>query len=554
MRVVIIGGGSAGISTATRLRRLNENAEIIILEKTGEFAVSNCGLTYYLSGEVKSAEALIGTSVETIRQLYNIDVRLNHEVTAINRTQKTVSIEGYDDEPYDKLVIAIGAYQLRPDIDGVLADNIFTIKNLETIEKIKEYISGVGAKNIVIVGGGLIGIEAAEAFIKLGLYPVIVEAAEHIIPPLDYEMAVIIQNYLREKGIPLYIQDKVMAFGDKEAVLASGTKLPYDMAIIATGVRPDLKLSVLSELELGSNGGLKVDEYMRTSDENIYAAGDDVEVTNFITDKKERVSHAGLAVKEARIIADHLAGLDTKFGKVVNTAIVKSFDLAIGAVGANEETLRRNNIPYKKLHFYAKSHSGYYPGAEQMLFKLLFNAKGKILGAQGIGKDGIDKRLDVILSYMQKGGTVYDLAKAELCYAPPFATGRDAVNDLGGAAENILEGREVPIFYDEVDWDNQNCDAMIIDVRPQAKFAEAHIPNAVNIPMEAIRSNLDAIPHDKKVILYCNHGRRSYLTSCILRNRGFDNIFNLSGGMDLYNEIQENKQIRNESYERIVNM
>lgn len=554
MRVVIIGGGAAGISTATRFRRLDENAEILILEKTSEFAVSNCGLTYYLSGLVKSAENLTGTSVETMRQLYNIEVRLNHEVIAINRQEKTVSIEGHEDEPYDKLVIAIGAYQLRPDIDGVLADNIFTIKNLETIEKIKEYINGVGAKNIVIVGGGLIGVEAAEAFINLGLFPVIIEAADHLLPPLDKDMAVIVQNYLREKGIPLYLNDKVMAFGEKDAVLASGTKLAYDMAIISTGVKPDLKLSVLSELELGENGGLIVDEYMRTSDENIYAAGDDVEVTNLITDKKERVSHAGLAVKEARIIADHLAGLDTKFGKVVNTAIVKSFDLTIGAIGANEDTLRRSGISYKKLHFYAKSHSSYYPGAEQMLFKLLFNEEGRILGAQGIGKDGIDKRLDVILSYLQKNGTIYDLAKAELCYAPPFATGRDAINDVGGAAENILQGREMPIFFDEVDWENRNNDTMIIDVRPQPKFAESHIPNAINIPMEAIRSNLDAIPHDKKVILYCNHGRRSYLTSCILRNRGFDNIYNLSGGMDLYNEILENEQIRNRSYERIVNM
>ncbi len=543
MRIVIIGGGSAGTSTATRLRRLDENAEILILEKTSEFAVSNCGLTYYLSGEVKSAEQLMGSSVEAMRRIYSIDVRLNHEVTAINRKEKTVSIEGRDEETYDKLVIATGAYQLRPDIDGSLADNIFTIKNIESIEKIKEYISGVGVQNVVISGGGLIGVEAAEALIKLGLKPVIVEASDHILPPLDEEMSAIVQNYLREKGVLLYLNNKIASFDEKEVVLNSGEKLPYDMGIIATGVRPELKLSILSELEIGSDGGLIVDDYMRTSDKDIYAAGDNVEVINLITGKKGRVSHAGLAVKEARVIADHLAGLDTKFGKVAETAILKCFDLTVGTVGANEKTLKRYNIPYKKLHFYAKSHSSYYSGSEMMLFKLLFDGKGKILGAQAIGKNGVDKRLDVILSYLLKDGSIYDLARAELCFAPPFATGRDAVNELGSAAENILQGREVPAFYEETDWGSDNI--MLIDVRPQEQFNAGHIPDAINIPMEAIRSNLEAIPHDRKVILYCNRGRKSYLASCILRNRGFDNIYNLSGGMDLYNEITENRQIRN---------
>ena len=248
-------------------------------------------------------------------------MRLNHEVTAINRKEKTVSIEGRDEETYDKLVIATGAYQLRPDIDGSLADNIFTIKNIESIEKIKEYISGVGVQNVVISGGGLIGVEAAEALIKLGLKPVIVEASDHILPPLDEEMSAIVQNYLREKGVLLYLNNKIASFDEKEVVLNSGEKLPYDMGIIATGVRPELKLSILSELEIGSDGGLIVDDYMRTSDKDIYAAGDNVEVINLITGKKGRVSHAGLAVKEARVIADHLAGLDTKFGKVAETAI-----------------------------------------------------------------------------------------------------------------------------------------------------------------------------------------------------------------------------------------
>lgn len=553
MRVIIIGGGSAGISTATRLRRLDENDEIIILEKTNEFAVSNCGLTYYLSGVVKNRDELIGTSVEAMRQMYNIDIRLNNEVTAINREEKTVSIEGREDEAYDKLVIAIGAYQLRPDIDGVLAENIFTIKNLESIDRIKDFITGMGAENILIIGGGLIGIEAAEAFIELGLKPLIVEASNHLMPGMDDDMATILQNRLREKGVGLHLNKKVIAFGEKDAVLSSGLKVPYDMAIIATGVKPDLKLTVLAELEIGISGGLKVNEYMQTSDENIYAAGDDVEVINFITKKPERISHAGLAVKQARIIADNLAGIKSKFGRVINSAILKCFDLTAASIGANEKTLLENGIEYQKLHFFAKSHSGYYPGSEQMLFKILFNKEGKILGAQGIGRDGIDKRMDVLLSYISQKAKLEELTNAEICYAPPYSTGKDAINEIGGAIENIVTKREKLAFYEEINRDFPQNELMIIDVRPQERFAAGHIPNAINIPMEAIRNNLDAIPHEKKVILYCNRGYRAYLTSCILNNRGFDNIFVLSGGMDLFDEIQEDEQSRSESYERIVN-
>lgn len=551
MRIVIIGGGSAGVSTATRLRRLDENAEIIILEKTSEFAVSNCGLTYYLAGLVE-ADDLTGTNVETMRQMYNIDVRINNEVTSINRKEKTVSIEVQTDEAYDKLVIAIGAYQLRPDIDGVLAENIFTIKNLESIARIKDYISGMGAKNVLIIGGGLIGIETAEAFVKLGLKPVIIEEDNHIMPSLDKDMAAILHNRLREAGVILHLNKKVIAFGDKDALLNSGLKIPYDIVIIATGIKPDLKLTVLAELEIGDSGGLEVNEYMQTSDEDIYAAGDDVEVTNLITDKKERISHAGIAVKQARVIADNLAGITSKFDKVINTAIIKCFDLTVAAIGANEVTLQENGIEYQKLHFFGQSNVSYYPGSEQMLFKIFFDKNGQILGAQGIGKNGIDKRMDVLLTFMSMKAKLADFIKAEICYAPPFSTGKDAINEIGGAIENILTKREHLAFYEDINLTLN--DAMIIDVRPPEHFVTSHLPNALNIPMEAIRNNIDVIPHDKKVILYCNRGYRAYLTSCILLNRGFDNIFVLSGGMDLFDEIIEDEQIRTESYERIVNM
>lgn len=544
MRVLIIGGGTAGLSTATRLRRLDENAEIVIFEKDDEFAVSNCGFTYYLSGLVKNRQELIGASVESMRQMYNVEVRLNHEVTAINRKEKTVSVEGKEDEPYDKLVLAIGAYQLRPDIDGVLSDNIFTINNLASIERIKDYIKYNGAKNILIIGGGPIGVEAAEALTLLKLNPVIIEASDHIISFFDADMAAGLQNELRAKGVKLFLNDKVERFEEKKAVLASGAELPYDMAIIATGVKPDVKLPVLADLEIGESGGIKVNEHMQTSDKDIYAVGDTVEVTNFITRQKERISHAGLALKQARTAADNLGGISSKFRPVVPSAAVKIFDLEACSAGITETKLKKLNLPYRKIHLWAASTSGYYPNSEMMLFKMLFDGNGSILGIQAVGKNGIDKRLDVVMSYIQNNKTVFDLIDAEILYAPPFAVARDAVNSLGAGAASLLKGSEKLFYAEDADFEYPDREIMLIDVRPPEQFAQGHLPNAVNLPTEAIRSNLDSVPHNKKVILYCNHGRKAYLSARILQNRGFDNIYVLSGGSALYRQIEEDKQSR----------
>ncbi len=546
MRVLIIGGGTAGLSTATRLRRLDENAEIVIFEKDKEFAVSNCGFTYYLSGIINNPQELIGASAESMRQMYNIDVRLNHDVTAINRREKTISIEGKDDEPYDKLVIAIGAYQLRPDIEGVLSDNIFTINNITSIEKIKDYIKYNDAKNILIIGGGPIGVEVAEALTLLKLNPVIIEASDHVVSAFDADMAAIIHNELRDKGIRLLLNDKVMRFEEKQAVLHSGLTLPYDMAIIATGVKPDVRLPVLAELDVGDSGGIRVNEFMQTSDKDIYAVGDTVEVINFITREKERISHAGVALRQARIAGDNLAGKSSKFSSIIPTLALKIFDTETCAAGVTETHLKKLKIPYQKIHLWAASSSGYFPGAAMMLFKMIFDNDGKILGIQGIGKSGIDKRLNVILSYIQNNKSIWELIDAEILYAPPFSLAKDAVNNLGSNAENILDGSEKLFFVGEADLDTPESEIVLIDVRPYEVFVKNHLPNAINLPMEAIRSNLDSVPHNKKVVLYCNHGRKSYLGSRILQNRGFDNIYVLSGGSALYNEIEKDKRIRDE--------
>lgn len=544
MRVLIIGGGTAGLGTATRLRRLDENAEIVIFEKDNEFAVSNCGLTYYLSDTIKNPEELIGTDVESMRRMYNIDVRLNHEVTAINRREKTISVEGREDEPYDKLVIATGAYQLRPDIEGVLAENIFAVNNLASVENIKDYIKYNDVKNILIIGGGLIGVEAAEALTLLELNPVIIEASDHIIGSFDADMAAGLQNELRAKGIGLFLNDTVIRFEEKKAVLASGTELPYDMAIINTGVRPDVKLPVLADLDIGESGGIIVNEHMQTSDKNIYAVGDTVEITNFITRRKERISHAGLALKQARVAADNLAGISSKFHPVIPATAVKIFDTEACAAGVSETALKKLNLPYRKMHLWAPSSSRYVPNSAMILFKMLFDSDGRILGIQGAGKNGVDKRLDVVISYIQNNKTVFDMIDAEILYAPPFSVARDAVNSLGAGAESLLNGSEKLVYPEEIDFENPEDEIMLIDVRPYNQFTQGHLPNAVNLPMEAIRSNLDSVPHNKKVILYCNHGRKAYLSARILQNRGFDNIYVLSGGSVLYNQIEEDKKNR----------
>lgn len=540
MRILIIGGGAAGTAAATRLRRLNENDEIIIFEKNSEFAVSNCGLNYYLSEEVKK-DSLIGSTTDAMKQLYNIEVRLNSEVTSINRKDKTISIANKSNEYYDKLIVAIGAAQLRPDIEGVLSDTVFTISDLASVERIKDYIKYNEVKRTIIVGGGYIGTETAESLHALGIEVSIVEASNHILPMIDYDMAVTLQNHMREKGITLFLNETVNSFDEKRVTLSTGRTLEYDMAIIATGVKPNLKLTVLADLEIGESGGLIVNEHMQTSDKNIFAAGDDVEVIDFVTRKPVRLAQAGLAVKQAQVIADTLGGVDSEFKYALNTAITKAFDYTAAAVGANEKNLKDNDIEYYKVLMYGASHASYLPGNEMILMKLLFNKEGRILGAQGIGKKGIAKRLDVISMAMKMEAKVQDLQDIELCYAPAYSSGKDLINSLGSMAVNVLQKRVKFVSYEDIDWNNLTDEQMIIDVRQHPAFLEGHLPNAVNIPVEAIRNNLDSIPHEKMVVLYCNRGYKAYIASCILANRGFDNIYLLNGSELLFNEITKDK-------------
>ena len=516
MRVLIIGGGAAGVTAATRLRRLDENAEIIILEQGDALSVSNCGLLYYLGGEVRERDELINTTPEKLKRQYNIDARLNAEVEFINRQEKTVTIKDKGKEYYDKLVFTIGAYQLRPDIDGVLAEQVFTIRDLASIERIKNYIKDFEPARAIIVGGG-------------------------------YDIAAGIQNLLRGKGIKIYLNTKVEAFGDKSVSLSNGQKLDYDMAIIATGVKPDLKLSILSDLEVGETGGLVVNEYMQTSDKDIYAAGDDVEVLHMITRKPVRLSQAGLAVKEARVIAEHLAGISHKFKYALNTSAAQIFGLTAAASGATETKLKAAGTEYEKIHLYAYSHAGYLPDNRLNLYKLLFDRKGRLLGIQALGNREAVRKTDVTATAIMTGVPANELEDLALCYAPPYGNASDAVNTLGTMAENVLNGRVKFVSPFSGEWEQMAAEAMIIDVRPPEMFEKGHLPHAINIPQTAIRNNLSSIPQDKPVVLYCNRSIRAYVAAALLNNRGFDNIYVLSGGLYLYNEIEQNLREQNQT-------
>ena len=427
-----------------------------------------------------------------MKQKYNIDCRLNAEVEFINRKDKSVTVKGREPESYDKLIIATGAYQLRPDINGILGEQIFTVNNLESIYKIKDFVKYNQPRNVVVVGGGYTGVEMAENLMRLGLKVSIVEASPHLLPGLDYDMAATLHNYLRGKGLRLYLNRRLTDFGDSRVTLDNGLTIEYDMAVVATGVRPDPKLTIMSDLEIGKSGGIKVDEHMQTSDKDIYAAGDDVEVTDFITRQPVRMAQAGLAVKEAKVIADHLGGLDSRFEYALGTSIIKVFEMTAASAGANEEKLKKAGISYKHFNLYGFDHSAYMPVLE-------------------------------------------DLENADFAYAPPFSAGKDVINNLGSMADNLLSGRVKTVNYKDLQ--ELKDEIMLIDIRTPQDFDAGHIENAVNIPLTALRNNLDAIPHEKKVVLYCRYGAGSYAAARILENRGFDNIYILNGGMELYGEI-----------------
>ena len=536
MRVIIIGGGACGASCATRLRRLDENCEITILERTNEVSIANCGLPYYCSEVINDREKILVSNPEKFRNMFKIDVKLNTEVTEINRKDKFVLTKNNEKYYYDKLVLAQGGSPIRPNIEGINNQNIFTLRSLADADKIKDFIHKNNVQKAIVVGGGFIGVEMAENLAHLGIETKLVELSEQILTPVDYEIACFAQNEMRSNGIELILSDGVKSFSANEIELESGKKVPYDIVILSIGVRPEITLAKNANLEV--NRGIKVNEYMQTSDSDIYAGGDSVEIKSFINDNDVIIPLAGPANRQGRIIADNIYGIKSTYKKSQGTSVLKVFDYTVACSGYNEKLLKRMQISYWKVLIFGNSHAGYYPNSTSTLYKLLFNNDGKILGVQAVGQYGVEKRIDVVASIMRNNGGIQELLDSELCYAPPYSSAKDSVNILGMCADNVLKGLVKPAYYEDIE------NSYIIDVRIPDSYRTKTIEGAVNIPLASLRNRLEEVPKDKKVILVCDSGYTSYLASRILIQNGFNNVYSLMAGMKLYKEIQKDKEAK----------
>ena len=529
MRVIIIGGGAAGASCATRLRRLNENAEIIILERTSEVSIANCGLPYYISDVIPNRDSILVSTPQKFKSWFNIDVRLETEVVEINKEEKFVITSSNEKLSYDYLVLANGASPIVPNFAGLNKDKTFVVRTLNDADKIKSYIKNNPVKKVAVIGGGFIGIEIAENLIEMGLDTTLIELNNQILAPVDFEIAKIAQDKMIKKGVNLLLSDGVQKFSENQIILNSNNAIDYDLCILAIGVKPESDLARKAGLEI--NRGIVVDEYLKTSNEFIYAAGDNIEAKDFVSGQNTLLPLAGPANRQGRIVADNICGFNSTYKNTQGTSVVKIFDLTVASSGNSEKQLKQKEIPYWKTYVYGRSHAGYYPNSDMILYKLLFSNDGKILGIQGIGESGVEKRVDVIATIMRNNGTVQDMIDAELCYAPPYSSAKDPVNILGMSADNILKGLVKPAYFEDLK------DAVVIDVRPNMIYKMGTIEGAINIPIAEIRERLDEIPRDKKVILSCNTGYTSYCVSRILAQKSFNNVYSFMGGYELYKEL-----------------
>ena len=534
MRTVIIGGGACGASTAARIRRLDESAEIIVLEKTGEISIANCGLPYYTSGVINDREKMLVSSPEKFREWFNINVKLNTEVININPDEKFVETADGEKINYDKLVLAQGAKPFVPPIEGIPEEKVFTVRTLFDADNIKSYIKEKGVRKAIVIGGGFIGVEMAENLNEMGLETTLIEQQNQILAPVDYEIAAFLHNEMRDRGIELVLSDGVKKFNDNKVILNSSREIEFDIIIMAIGVRPEITLAKNAGLETAR--GIIVNQKMQTSNPDIYAGGDGVEIKDFVTGENTLIPLAGPANRQGRIIADNICGIESAYKNSQGTSVLKVFDLTAASVGNNEKQLKSKNIPYWKTFVFSKDHAGYYPGAVEVLYKLLFSPDGKILGAQGVGLDGVEKRIDVISSIMRNGGKIQELLDSELCYAPPYSSAKDAVNILGMNTDNILRGLLKPAYFEDLE------NSYLIDVRQKEIFEISTIEGAVNIPIAQLRNRINEVPRDKKVILFCNTGYTSYNASRILIQNGFNNVYSLCGGISLYKELVKDKK------------
>lgn len=546
MKVLIVGGVAGGASAATRLRRLDEKAHIILFEKGPYISYANCGLPYYIGGEIKERENLLVTKPALLRGRFGIDVRTDSEVVSIDRRAKTVTVQNHQTgetytESYDKLLLSPGASPKKPDWEGVNLPGIFTIRNVPDTCAVDDFIRETGAKRAAVVGGGFIGVEMAENLTARGLSVTLMEYQEQVLPPLDPEMAAIVHTHLRQNGVNLALGTAVSGFekaGTGILVKTGKGDLETDLVILSVGVAPDSGLAKEAGLELGIGGSIAVNDNYQTSDPDIYAVGDAIQVRSRLTGQDTLLPLAGPANRQGRAAAESILGRKPSHSRdVLGSSILKVFQLTAAGTGLNEKQLKAAGIPYLKTYTHPASHAGYYPGGTPMSLKLLFGPDGKVFGAQAVGQDGVDKRMDVLATVIRLGGTVYDLQDLELCYAPPYSAAKDPVNMLGFTAANLLNG-DMKDFYCE-DLAGLDLDKVfLLDCRTPAEFAMGTIPGAVNIPLDELRNRLEELPKDKPVYEFCQVGLRGYIAYRILTQHGFE-VYNLSGGYKSYAQARE---------------
>ncbi|MDH6534304.1 CoA-disulfide reductase [Parabacteroides sp. 52] len=544
MKIVIIGGVAGGATAAARLRRMNENAEIILFERGEYVSYANCGLPYYIGGTITERDDLFVQTAEGFTNRFRIDIRLLSEVTSISAEDKTIKVRNLSTgeeyaESYDKLLVSTGAAPIRLPLPGIDHPAIFTLRSVPDTDAIQSYIKQHHIKRVVIMGAGFIGLEMAENLYEAGLTVDIVEMGEQVMAPLDFSMASMVHQHVREKNINLRLKEKVVGFeaaGDTLRVLLDGgQQIETDMVISSIGVRPEKQLAESAGLKIGSLGGIWVNEYMQTSDAHIYAVGDAVEVNNPVSHQPALIPLAGPANKQARIAADNiLEGNKCIYKGTIGTSIAKVFDLTVATAGVSAKVLKRQHIKYLSSYTHGYSHAGYYPGSQPLSIKIVFAPEtGQLYGAQVVGFDGVDKRIEMMAQVIQNKGTIYNLSELEQAYAPPFSSAKDPVNIAGFVAENILKGKIKIAYWRDIAALDPTKD-FLLDVRTEEEYGMNHIIGAVNIPVDDLRKRLDEIPTDKRIILYCAIGLRGYLAYRILIQKGFTNVYNLSGGYKTY--------------------
>ena len=553
MKVVIVGGVAGGATAAARLRRLDEQAEIIILERSHYVSYANCGLPYYIGGTITDRNKLTLQTPESFRSRFNIDVRVDQEVTRIDRDKKLVEIynrktnETYT-ETYDKLILSPGAHPVIPDLPGITSSRIFTLRTVEDTFAISEFIEAEQATSATIVGGGFIGLEMAENLVDRGLSVTVIQRPNHLMPTLDPDIASLLHNHFREHGVTLKLSADVVGFEEitgsngnpaittriKDTAFAPTS----DFVVLAIGVAPESTLAKEANLELGIKGAIKVDEHLRTSDPDIYAIGDAIEVAHVVTGKPAHIALAGPANKQGRIVADHICGTSRTFTGSLGSSVMKAFDLTVATTGLTSKAATAAGLNFDSVILSPASHATYYPGAQTMTMKVLFeHPSGRILGAQIIGRDGTDKRIDVLAVAIKAGMTAFDLTELDLAYAPPYASAKDPVNMAGYLIENILED-----LVDQVHWDEALAlaeneeNTVIVDTRTDAEYSQGHLDNALHIPLDDLRKRMGELPRDKRLLVHCASGLRSYLACRILSQHGFT-CANIAGGYNFYQAL-----------------